>query len=535
MIRAKTAARSSSSSSSSSSRIQNKVTFRKRQQLSKNNATSSEFSRVIDSSFHLKREKEASVAATTTTTKASNNNNNNNNKRQNVIAKAGGGSIAEDTSGIPESERFDMSEGTNKKAMVFALFVAFVLCNLDKVNMSVAIVPMAKSFGWTATQKGLVASAFFWGYAFTQIPGGWLSSKYGGKAVLFYGVILWSLGTLIAPWCATLGMAPLLASRFIVGLGEGVAPSAATGILAKTIPPSQRSKAVTATFGGLDVGSLLGLLIAPPIILFLGGWQAVFYLFGFLGFAWGAWWWLGYANDKSVDMKETAAETAKAAGGLNIPWGKFAKSKEFWALMVAHFTWNYFSYGLLAWLPSFLSSALNVSLAKSSFLSILPYLSTVAVTTLVAPITDSLENKNGFSRTDVRKLSQALCFGGGAVALSTVGFIVSRTPAAAVTNTTIAMVMSALAFCFGMGAWVRTGLFCGHQDLSPKYASIMLGVTNTAAAIGSLLSTFFIGYFMEVTNGSWAWSLFYPIAILQVASALIFSALWRSTPIDFDA
>merc|ERR1712216_628052 len=479
------------------------VTFRKRQQLSKNNATSSEFSsRVIDSSFHLKREKEASVAATTTTTKASNNNNNN--KRQNVIAKAGGGSIAEDTSGIPESERFDMSEGTNKKrwAMVFALFVAFVLCNLDKVNMSVAIVPMAKSFGWTATQKGLVASAFFWGYAFTQIPGGWLSSKYGGKAVLFYGVILWSLGTLIAPWCATLGMAPLLASRFLVGL---------------------------------DVGSLLGLLIAPPIILFLGGWQAVFYLFGILGFAWGAWWWLGFANDKSVDMKKTAAETAKAAGGLNIPWGKFAKSKEFWALMVAHFTWNYFSYGLLAWLPSFLSFALNVSLAKSSFLSILPYLSTVAVTTLVAPITDSLENKNGFSRTDVRKLSQTLCFGGGAVALSTVGFIVSKTPAAAVTNTTIAMVMSALAFCFGMGAWVRTGLFCGHQDLSPKYASIMLGVTNTAAAIGSLLSTFFIGYFMEVTNGSWAWSLFYPIAILQVASALIFSALWKSTPIDFDA
>lgn len=475
------------------------------------------------------------AATTTTTTKASNNNNNN--KRQNVIAKAGGGSIAEDTSGIPESERFDMSEGTNKKrwAMVFALFVAFVLCNLDKVNMSVAIVPMAKSFGWTATQKGLVASAFFWGYAFTQIPGGWLSSKYGGKAVLFYGVILWSLGTLIAPWCATLGMAPLLASRFLVGLGEGVAPSAATGILAKTIPPSQRSKAVTATFGGLDVGSLLGLLIAPPIILFLGGWQAVFYLFGLLGFAWGAWWWLGFANDKSVDMKETAAETAKAAGGLNIPWGKFAKSKEFWALMVAHFTWNYFSYGLLAWLPSFLSSALNVSLAKSSFLSILPYLSTVAVTTLVAPITDSLENKNGFSRTDVRKLSQTLCFGGGAVALSTVGFIVSKTPAAAVTNTTIVMVMSALAFCFGMGAWVRTGLFCGHQDLSPKYASIMLGVTNTAAAIGSLLSTFFIGYFMEVTNGSWAWSLFYPIAILQVASALIFSALWKSTPIDFDA
>ena len=101
-----------------------------------------------------------------------------------------------------------MTAGGQKKrwAMVFSLFVAFVLCNLDKVNMSVAIVPMAESFGWTATQKGLVSSAFFWGYSFTQIPGGWLASKYGGKAVLFYGVMLWSLGTLIAPWCAALGM-----------------------------------------------------------------------------------------------------------------------------------------------------------------------------------------------------------------------------------------------------------------------------------------------------------------------------------------
>lgn len=31
------------------------------------------------------------------------------------------------------------------------LFIVFVLCNLDKVNMSVVIVSMAESFGWTAT------------------------------------------------------------------------------------------------------------------------------------------------------------------------------------------------------------------------------------------------------------------------------------------------------------------------------------------------------------------------------------------------
>ena len=77
--------------------------------------------------------------------------------------------------------------------------------------------------------------------------------------------------------------------------------------------------------------------------------------------------------------------------------------------------------------------------------------------------------------------------------LSAVGFIVNATPPEAMTQTTAIAVMSFLTVGFGLGAWVRTGLFCGHQDLSPKYASIMLGTTNTAAAIASTLSTFFTG------------------------------------------
>eukprot|EP00959_Pyramimonas_sp_CCMP1952_P474321 9503255-Pyramimonas_sp.AAC.1 len=46
--------------------------------------------------------------------------------------------------------------------------LAFVLCNMDKVNMSIALIPMANEFGWSATEKGLVASTFFWGYTLTQ-------------------------------------------------------------------------------------------------------------------------------------------------------------------------------------------------------------------------------------------------------------------------------------------------------------------------------------------------------------------------------
>ncbi len=47
----------------------------------------------------------------------------------------------------------------------------------------------------------------------------------------------------------------------------------------------ERSRAVTAVFGGLDVGSAVGLVLCGPIIKHLG-WPSVFYLFAFLGVLW---------------------------------------------------------------------------------------------------------------------------------------------------------------------------------------------------------------------------------------------------------
>ena len=64
-----------------------------------------------------------------------------------------------------------------------------------------------------------------------------------------------------------------------------------------------------------------------------------------------------------------------------------------------------------------------------------------------------LEKKNILSRTNIRKLSQTLCFAGGAVCLSVVGFIVNSVPPAAVTPTTTALVLGFLSCAFGLGAW----------------------------------------------------------------------------------
>ena len=81
--------------------------------------------------------------------------------------------------------------------------------------------------------------------------------------------------------------AGLFASRAAVGLGEGVAPSSASDMVARVIPNEERSRAMSFIFGGLHVGSLLGLLVAPALIERFG-WQTVFYAFGGLGERGGA-------------------------------------------------------------------------------------------------------------------------------------------------------------------------------------------------------------------------------------------------------
>ena len=60
-----------------------------------------------------------------------------------------------------------------------------------------------------------------------------------------------------------------------------------------------------------------------------------------------------------------------------------------------------------------------------------------------------------------------------------------------------------------------------RQDLSPRYASALLGITNTFGAMPGVLGVTSAGYLLDAT-GSWALALFYPTAACQLFGALIY-------------
>ena len=52
----------------------------------------------------------------------------------------------------------------------------------------------------------------------------------------------------------------------------------------------------------------------------------------------------------------------------------------------------------------------------------------------------------------------------------------------------------------GLASCSLAGLYCNHGDLSPRYAAILLGLTNTTAALPGILGVAFTGALLDATG-----------------------------------
>eukprot|EP00268_Persea_americana_P053582 TRINITY_DN6078_c0_g2_i1.p1 TRINITY_DN6078_c0_g2~~TRINITY_DN6078_c0_g2_i1.p1 ORF type:complete len:544 (-),score=88.55 TRINITY_DN6078_c0_g2_i1:281-1912(-) len=427
--------------------------------------------------------------------------------------------------------------------IIGATSLAFVVCNMDKVNLSVAIIPMSHQFGWNASMAGLVQSSFFWGYALSQLPGGWLAKIFGGRKVLRIGVLTWSLATILVPFVA--GFIPgLVLSRILVGIGEGVSPSAATDLIARTIPIQERSRAVAFVFGGLSIGSVMGLLLAPPIIQSFG-WESVFYIFGFLGILWC----LGFELIKEAQapfVDEYTLGARRIANGpvstavfssnkswdtsfrelgtslKDVPWKEFFKSQAVWAMIYAHFCGSWGHYTCLSWLPTYFSEELDLNLTEAAWVSVLPPLASILVTSIAAPFADNLIS-TGVETTMVRKICQTVAFMSPAVCMTLSSLDLGLPPWEVVLILTAGLALSSFAL---------SGLYCTHQDISPEYASVLLGITNTVGAVPGIVGVALTGYLFDTTH-SWSLSLFAPSIFFYLTGTVVWLAFASSKPQSF--
>ena len=417
--------------------------------------------------------------------------------------------------------------GIPKRLILVALcFAATFVCYIDRVSISVAVIPMAEQYHWSGSTKGVVLSSFFVGYLLAMIPGGWLTGRYGGRIVLGIALLLWSLFTLATPLAAAVSLAALVVARVGMGVGEAATFPATMNLFARWLPTAERSRAVAFNLTGIPVGTVFGLAVAGAVVA-AWGWPSVFYLFGVAGIGFAALWFALVRARPALHPGIGDAERALLAGCVDAgaavraatPWRALLSHRAVWALIVNHFCSNWLLYLMLTWLPSYFRDVQHLGIAQSGLFAVGPWVSMFVVANLAAHLADRAIAQ-GISVTTVRKVLQVagLLGSSGALLLASQ----ATTPGAA-----LATLCTALGF-LGL-TW--SGFAGNHLDIAPRHADVLYSVTNAFGTIPGIAGVALTGWLLDATGGYTA--TFVVAAAVNVAGALVW-LVWSTGERVFD-
>ena len=250
------------------------------------------------------------------------------------------------------------------------LFLATVLCYLDRQTMAYCAPMIKEEFRLDNQQWGELLSAFRWTYAIAQIPAGYLADLFSVRIVYTLAVGVWSAAGAAAALVA--GPRALGWTRRVLGLGEAFNWPCALRVTANTLPPEDRGLAN----GFFTSGAAIGSVIAPFIILPLAkmfGWRCAFFIVGAMGAGWIALWWLSTrdpATLANINQEESTAGDQRSGGpSLREQIVVMLKHPGFWLLMVVAGTINPCVYFIADWIPLYMYDQRGFGLLAAGFIS----------------------------------------------------------------------------------------------------------------------------------------------------------------------
>ena len=416
--------------------------------------------------------------------------------------------------------------------VVLLSFLAVFICYIDRVNISVAIIPMQEQFGWSESQVGLILGSFYFGYMITMILGGYLADKYGGKKVLGYALLIWSLFTIITPFFAYQGLWWLILIRILMGLGEGVTFPSWHAIYARWIPFEERTRAVGFTNSGIAAGTLFGFAVTALIIANYS-WELVFYSFGLLGFFWYFFWNKMVTsfpeNNKFLSEEELhhiKMEAPSKESAPTVPLLKLIRNGPFMAIAVATFCNNWSLYTFLSYLPKYVNApvvqgGMGIDLGSNIFIYSILIPSLVSIFSLILGgyLADSLIKK-GYGILKVRKSVNSIGFFGSALFL----YLISLEDSLI----NVVILLCLINICSGICAG---GFGVNHADLGPKYTGSLVGIAGSIGMIAAILSPIVAGYILELTN---SWSSIFNVCTIVLLFGGTFYLFFASVDKQFD-
>ena len=387
------------------------------------------------------------------------------------------------------------------------LILLFAIVYLDRVCISVAGPRIQDDLHIDPIGWSWVTAMFTLSYCLFEIPTGALGDRIGPRRVLTRVVLWWSAFTSLTGMVWNYNL--LLITRFCFGAGEAGAFPNASVVVSHWFPTTQRAGMSGVLLMASQIGGAIAPLLVVPIQIRYG-WRASFYIFGMLGLIWAAVWYTWFRDSPSEKRGVSLAELnqigpAATPHAKGFPWRFALRSESVLAMLGMAFCYVYVYTFFQTWFHTFLVRGRGFS-EGSLVLSALPYVVAACANLTGGAASDALVRRLGL-KWGRRSLGIA---GLGSACLCTIAAMVIR-------QQLITVIL--LSLVYGGITFQQAGVFGVCLDIGRRHAGSMVGLMNTSAQVGGLLSTVAYGYLVDRFRSYDA--PFVPMAALLLVGAIL--------------
>jgi ACS family D-galactonate transporter-like MFS transporter len=372
----------------------------------------------------------------------------------------------------------------------FSIFINYI----DRGTLSIAAPLVKDDLSLSATQLGILLSAFFYTYAPFQIVSGWLVDRFDVNWLIALGVFLWSAATVGTGFAH--GFLFLMLMRLLLGVGESVSYPSYSKIIAKHFSELNRGRANSAIAAGYACGPAFGTLLGGLLIAHVG-WRLFFVVLGLASALWLLPWsqWM----PRGAGLSHS---TPRPAGFWEI-----LSKRSAWGTFAGLFSFNYLLYFLITWLPFYLIHERHFSIQTMSIVGGVAFFAAAVSATISGWVSDRWIAA-GATATRVRKTFT----GGGPVIASSVVFVsVISDP-----KLSVAILFIACA-SFGLcssNLWAMTQTLAG-----PETAGRWTGLQNFVGNLAGVIAPTMTGFVVDRTGHFfWAFAITSGVTLLGAVS-----------------
>lgn len=387
-----------------------------------------------------------------------------------------------------------MKSFIKKYYVIICLMLVYFAVNFDKGLIGMAIIPIREKFGFSATQAGMMMSAYSLGYAIVSLPGGLIADKFGYKRVLMACLTLATICAIVFPFASVLVL--FITIRFLMGFSQGSVPAVTTKGIALNYDKEQRVMIQSVWFVSQNIAGFAATYIGARIIAAnyqYAYWTAAgLYVIVFLLIA------KNLPNIKKAEEAKTEKDNKS-----KVKISDVFKDRNMWIFAICIFIFNLILNGSNNWYATFLSTNFNKEMVEIGNILSLSSLISIGCSPLTGYLLSKVfkgkENWFIFLSTIITAVLFVVMVKGNVLMLSVV--------------------------CIYVAAYSSMFPFVAIKTLpqklvSDEYIGTTMGIITAVSSFGGFVAPTLIGAILDMGGGQFA-NAFIALAVLGLVAGVI--------------